>query len=65
MHEQRGDILGIMNVSREEVFASSANSVILIPKGERTPCGEVYFRNDRFGVRFGDYKPSPIKKVLQ
>lgn len=65
MDQTRADILGIFNVSREEIFASSNNSVILIPKGERTPCGEVYFRNDKFGVRFGDYKYSPIQKVLK
>ena len=64
MTESRADILGILNVSREELFASSKNSVILIPKGEEKPCGEVYFKNDKFGVRFGDYNKSPIKKVL-
>lgn len=65
MSEQHADILGIIDVSREEIFASSANSVILITKDEREPCGEVYFRNEHFGVRFGDYKPSPIQKVLR
>lgn len=65
MTESRADILGILDVSREEIFASSKNSVILIPKDERTPCGEVYFRNEKFGVRFGDYNPSPIQKVLK
>jgi hypothetical protein len=64
-HHQHADILGILNVTREEIFASSANSVILISRGEREPCGEVYFRNDHFGVRFGDYNYSPIQKVLQ
>lgn len=65
MTEQHADILGILDVSREEIFASSANSVILISQDEKEPCGEVYFRNDKFGVRFGDYKPSPIQKVLR
>jgi hypothetical protein len=64
MTESRADILGILDVSREEIFASSKNSVILIPKGEEKPCGEVYFKNEHFGVRFGDYNKSPIKKVL-
>lgn len=64
MNESRADILGILDVSRQEIFASPMNSVILISKDEREPCGEVYYRNDRFGVRFGDYKPSPIQKVL-
>lgn len=66
MTEQtRADILGILDVSREEVFASSKNSVILIPKGEEKPCGEVYFKNEHFGVRFGDYNPSPIQRILK
>lgn len=65
MDQTRANILAIFNISREEIFASSNNSVILIPEGERKPCGEVYFRNDRFGVRFGDYKPSSIHKVLK
>lgn len=65
MSESRADILGILDVSREEIFASSKNSVILIPKGEKMPCGEVYFKDEHFGVRFGDYNPSPIQKVLR
>lgn len=65
MTECRADILGIVQVSREELFASSSNSVILVAKGEDTPVGEVYYRDDKFGVRFGDYKSSPIKKVLR
>jgi len=65
MSERRADILGILDISREEIFASSKNSVILIPKGEKKPCGEVYFKDDHFGVRFGDYKPSSIQKVLR
>jgi len=65
MSEQCVDILGIVNVSREEIFASSANSVILIPEGEDKPCGEVYFKNEHFGVRFGDYKFSPIQRILK
>jgi len=65
MSERRADILGIVQVSREELFASSANSVILVSKDEDTPVGEVYYRDDKFGVRFGDYKPSPIQKVLR
>jgi hypothetical protein len=64
MSEQHADILAILEVSCHELFASPANSVILIPDGEDEPCGEVYFRNDRFGARFGDYNKSPIKKVL-
>ena len=65
MVESRADILGILNISREDVFASPVKSVILIPHGERIPCGEVYFRNDHFGARFGDYKDSPIQRVLK
>ncbi len=65
MTESRADILGILDVSREEIFASSKNSVILIPKGEDKPCGEVYFRGEHFGVRFGDYNPSPIQRILK
>jgi len=65
MTESRADILGILDVSREEIFASSKNSVILIPKGEEKPCGEVYFKDDKFGARFGDYNPSPIQRILK
>lgn len=63
-HHQHADILGILNISREDLFASSANSVILVAQGERKPCGEVYFRNDKYGVRFGDYTYSPIQRVI-
>lgn len=65
MNESRADILGILDVSRQEIFASSKNSVILIPDGESEPCGEVYFRDEKFGVRFGDYNPSPIQRILK
>jgi len=58
------DILSLFDVSRNDIFSSPSNSILLIQQGKRQPCGEIYYKNDRFGVRFGDYNPSIIRKVI-
>lgn len=62
--DEHADILSLFNVSRQEIFSSASNSILLFEKGKRSPCGEIYFKDEKFGVRFGDYKLSPIQKVL-
>jgi type IV secretory pathway VirB10-like protein len=65
MNTDRANIPELLNISRKDIFSSPQHSVILIPKGEKIPCGELYYRNNKYGVRFGDYKLSPIVRVLQ
>lgn len=57
------DILQMMEVTKAELFAAPSNSVVLLDEKNK-PLGEVYCRGNRVGVRFGDYKPSIVTKVL-
>jgi hypothetical protein len=57
-------ILNLFDIDRNEIFFAHNNNVLLYVKGEQFPRGEVYYKNNHFGVRFGDYKPSTVAKYL-
>lgn len=57
-------ILNLFDISNTELFIASNNNVLLYVRGEQYPRGEVYYKNDHYGVRFGDYKPSTVSKIL-
>lgn len=63
MNEQRADILSLFNIDRHEIFAA-ANSRIMLVDSKYAPCGEIYYKNNHFGVRFGDYHNSSHYRVL-
>ena len=53
---EHSDFLSLFGINRNFVFETTGNNVLLVEG--RIPVGEIYFRDGKFGVRFGDYKPS-------
>ena len=56
------NILSLFDVSREQVFTSPTHTILLVDG--KKPCGEIYWKDNHFGVRFGDYSYSPRTKEL-
>ena len=64
MQTRPNDILNLINITKEELFSVPSNSIVLTDK-DHIPCGEVYVKDNKIGVRFGDFSPSPRHKVLK